>query len=114
MNRFVACDCAPSSPEGAKMLACAHPAFDGSVVLFQNVIKILHSSMAAFLFLAAPDGSPRPRLWSESARPPLHHVWPREGSRSSHRWSPRRGTSTPICLSPARTSRPPAQTRLLS
>jgi hypothetical protein len=33
MNRFVAGDRAPSSPEGAKMLACTHPAFDGPVIL---------------------------------------------------------------------------------
>src|ERR1700740_2419288 len=47
MNRFVAGDRAPSSPEGAKMLACPDPALDGPVVLFQDVIKILHWSMAA-------------------------------------------------------------------
>jgi hypothetical protein len=29
------------------MLACAHPAFDGSVILFQNIIKVLHRSMPA-------------------------------------------------------------------
>jgi hypothetical protein len=46
------------------MLACTHPAFDGPVILFQDVIKILHgvtakmqhfqevsSSMIAALFL---------------------------------------------------------------
>ena len=44
MNRFVAGDRAPSSTEGAKMLACTHPAFDGPVILFQDVIKILHRS----------------------------------------------------------------------
>src|SRR5580700_6128290 len=50
MNRFVAGDRAPSSPEGAKMLACTHPAFDGPVILFQDVIKILHRSMSTLLF----------------------------------------------------------------
>jgi len=35
MNRFVAGDRAPSSPEEAKMLACTHPAFDDPVILFQ-------------------------------------------------------------------------------
>ena len=35
MDRLVAGNCAPSSPEGAKMLACTHPAFDGPVILFQ-------------------------------------------------------------------------------
>ena len=38
MNRFIAADRTPSTPEGTKMLACAHPAFDGPVILFQNII----------------------------------------------------------------------------
>src|SRR4029077_13441669 len=50
MNRFVTGDRAPSSPEGAKMLACTHPAFDGPVILFQDVIKVLHRSMSTLLF----------------------------------------------------------------
>ena len=45
MNRFVAGDRAPSSPEGAKMLACTHPAFDGPVILFQDIIEILHGTV---------------------------------------------------------------------
>ena len=32
------------------MLACMHPAFDGPVILFQDVIKILHRSMSTLLF----------------------------------------------------------------
>ena len=32
------------------MLAGTHPAFDGPVILFQNVIKVLHRSMSTFLF----------------------------------------------------------------
>ena len=32
------------------MLACTHPAFDGPVILFQDVIKILHWSMSTLLF----------------------------------------------------------------
>ena len=32
------------------MLACTHPAFDGPVILFQDVIKILHQSMSTLLF----------------------------------------------------------------
>jgi hypothetical protein len=39
MNRFITGDCAPRSPKGAKMLACADPSLDGPVVLFQDVIK---------------------------------------------------------------------------
>ena len=32
------------------MLACTHPAFDGPVILFQDVIEILHRSMSTLLF----------------------------------------------------------------
>ena len=32
------------------MLACTHSAFDGPVILFQDVIKILHRSMSTLLF----------------------------------------------------------------
>ena len=42
MNRFVASDRTPSSPERTKMLACAHPAFDGPVILFQDIIETPH------------------------------------------------------------------------
>src|SRR5271170_4359499 len=31
------------------MLACAHPAFDGPVILFQNIIEVLHRSMPPIL-----------------------------------------------------------------
>ena len=45
MNRFVAGDRTPSSPERTKMLACTHPAFDGPVILFQDIIEILHGTV---------------------------------------------------------------------
>ena len=32
------------------MLACTHTAFDGPMILFQDVIKILHRSMSTRLF----------------------------------------------------------------
>src|SRR6478672_4809001 len=109
MDRLVAGNCAPSSPEGAKMLTRADPAFDGPVILFQDVVKVLHRTMSAVLLQSALgfelyDGrrvsgvlvgvdDPRRRMalsaqgfGSESVRPLLHRVWPREGSRSSHRW----------------------------
>jgi hypothetical protein len=31
------------------MLACTHPAFDGPVILLQDVIEVLHRSMSAVL-----------------------------------------------------------------
>ena len=49
MDRFVAGDRPPSSPKRSKMLACVDPAFDRAVVLFQDVVKILHRSMPAIL-----------------------------------------------------------------
>ena len=49
MNRFVAGNRTSSSPERTKMLACAHPAFDGPVILFQNIIEVLSRPMPAIL-----------------------------------------------------------------
>src|ERR1700676_4613259 len=49
MHRFIAGDRTPSSPEGTKILAGAHPAFDGPVILFQNIFEVLHRSMPAML-----------------------------------------------------------------
>jgi len=46
MNRFIAGDRARCSPEGAKMLACANPTFDGPVVLFQDIIEVLYRAGA--------------------------------------------------------------------
>jgi hypothetical protein len=54
-SMILAGDRAPSSPKGAKMLACAHPALARPVILFQDVIKILHWSMAAFLLQNTVD-----------------------------------------------------------
>src|SRR5271165_899262 len=119
------------------MLAGADPAFDDPVVLFQNIVEILHRSVLAILLKGTLgfelyDGwrvggvlvgvdDPRVRMvrasqgfGSETAGRRLHCAWPRARSRSSHRWSPQPGTSTPICLSPGRTSRRPAKNRLLA
>src|SRR5271166_4283781 len=49
VNRFIAGDRAPSSPEGAKMLTRVDTAFDRPVILFQDVIEVLHRSMLAVL-----------------------------------------------------------------
>src|SRR5271167_1012245 len=53
MNCFVTCDRAPSSPEGAKILVCAHPALDRPMILFQNIVEILHRSMSTVLLQSA-------------------------------------------------------------
>src|SRR5580704_11926381 len=37
------------------MLACAHPTFDCPVILFQNIIEVLHRSMPA-IFLQSTHG----------------------------------------------------------
>jgi hypothetical protein len=49
VNGFVTGDGAPSSPEGAKMLTRADPAFDCPMILFQNIVEILHRSMSTVL-----------------------------------------------------------------
>src|SRR5262249_30726467 len=47
MNGLVTSDCTPGSPEGAKMLTRADPALNRPMILFQNIVEILHRSMAA-------------------------------------------------------------------
>src|SRR5208337_5159197 len=86
VNRFVAGDRAPSSPEGAKMLTRTDTALDRPMILFQDIVEILHRSMSTVLlrntggfelndgwrissvlvgidYPAARDGSPGLRLW---------------------------------------------------
>ena len=49
MDRLVASNCAPSVPKRTKMLARADPAFDGPVILLQDVIEVLHGTVLAVL-----------------------------------------------------------------
>src|ERR1700757_5395387 len=49
MNRFIAGDLAPSSPEGAEMLTGVDPPLDGAVVLLEHVVQIWHRPMPAIL-----------------------------------------------------------------
>src|SRR5271165_5105777 len=63
MDRFVAGDRAPSSPERAKMLACAYPALDRPMILFQNVVEILHRSMPAILLQSLLGFEPHDGRW---------------------------------------------------
>jgi len=49
MNRLVTGNCAPSSPEGAEMLTRVDPTLDGPMILFQDVIEVLHRSVLAVL-----------------------------------------------------------------
>ena len=53
MNRFITGDRAPCAPEGAKMLACANPTFDGPVVLFQDIIEVLYRTVLTTLLKGA-------------------------------------------------------------
>ena len=84
MNRLVAGDRAPCTPEAAKMLTGVDPPLDGAVVLLKHVIQMRHWPMPAILgqiafgfelrnggrirgvvgvdWLVAPDGSHRPAL----------------------------------------------------
>ena len=45
------------------MLACAHPAFDGPVILFQNIIEVLHRSMPAILLQSLLGFEPHDGRW---------------------------------------------------
>src|SRR5271168_876449 len=63
MDRFVAGDRAPSSSERAKMLACAYPALDRPMILFQNVVEILHRSMPAILLQSLLGFEPHDGRW---------------------------------------------------
>src|SRR5260370_29030187 len=45
------------------MLACAHPAFDGPVILFQNIIEVLHRSMPAILLQSTRGFEPLDGWW---------------------------------------------------
>jgi len=47
MNRLIADNCAPSAPKRTEM--CPNPAFDGPVILFENIIEVLHRSMSTVL-----------------------------------------------------------------
>jgi hypothetical protein len=49
MNRFIAGDRAPSSPEGAKLLTREDPTLDRPIILFQYIVEILHRSMLTIL-----------------------------------------------------------------
>jgi hypothetical protein len=49
MDRLVAGNCAPSAPERTEMLAGADQAFDRPMILFQNIVEILHQSVLAIL-----------------------------------------------------------------
>jgi hypothetical protein len=45
------------------MLACAHPAFDGPVILFENIIELLHRPMPAVLLQSLVGFEPRDGRW---------------------------------------------------
>jgi hypothetical protein len=45
------------------MLACAHAAFDGPVILFQKIIEVLHRSMPAILLQSTLGFEPLDGWW---------------------------------------------------
>ena len=63
MDRFVTGDRPPSSPERAKMLACTYPALDRPMILFQDVIEILHRSMPAIILQRLRGFEPHDGRW---------------------------------------------------
>jgi hypothetical protein len=45
------------------MLACAYPSFDRPMILFQNIVEILHRSMLAILLKSTFGFEPHDRGW---------------------------------------------------
>jgi hypothetical protein len=45
------------------MLACPHSAFDGPVILFENIIEVLHRSMPAILLQSLLGFEPHGGWW---------------------------------------------------
>ena len=45
------------------MLACAHPTFDCPVILFQNIIEVLHRAMPAILLQSTHGFEPHDSWW---------------------------------------------------
>ncbi len=50
VHGLIAGNCAPSAPKRSEMLTRVDPSLDRAVVLFQDVIKVLHRSMSTVLF----------------------------------------------------------------
>ena len=50
VHGLIAGNCAPSAPKRSEMLTRVDPSLDRAVVLFQDVIKVLHVSMSTVLF----------------------------------------------------------------
>ena len=121
VHGLVAGDGAPSSPERPEILTGADPALDGPVILFKDIIEILHRSVLAVLLqntlvfelhnrrrvsgLLVGVDDPRMRMvptsqgfGSENAWRPRCRAWPKEGSRWSPQWNPLPGINTPTCL----------------
>ena len=49
MNCFVALNRSPSRLEFSEALLGVHPTFDGSMILFENVVQVLHRSVSTAL-----------------------------------------------------------------
>jgi hypothetical protein len=57
------------------MLARAHPAFDGPVVLFQNIVQILYGTMLAILFKGTLGFEPHDRGWVGGVMVGINNPW---------------------------------------
>src|SRR5271165_1571222 len=55
--------CAKLPQNRAKMLACAYPALDRPMILFQDVVEILHRSMPAILLQSLLGFEPHDGRW---------------------------------------------------
>ena len=73
MDRLVAGDRTPSSPKRAKMLAGVNPALDRPVILFKDIVEVLHRSMSAVPLQSSlgHDGWRITALWTDSTGAPI-------------------------------------------
>ena len=62
MNRFIAGDRAPSSPEGAEMLTGVDPPLDGAVVLLEHVVQIEEKTRNGILRTPSVNPPRKPRM----------------------------------------------------
>ena len=102
------------------MLARAHPTFDCPVILFQNIIEVLHRSMPAILLQSTHGFEPHDGWWitgvlvgvddarrwmvltaqglGEKALSRCCVALSREKEVDRRTWSPQPGINTPTCL----------------
>jgi hypothetical protein len=84
VNGFVTGNGPPGAPKATKPLAGSAPAFNSSMILFKNVVEVLHGTVLTlfgYISFCLQIDSLRPEPYSKNAPRRLRRVWPRAGSR---------------------------------